>query len=319
MPEAIELIDEGKRCESHGVLDRALENYSRAAETATDPATVAEALTNKSRVHCYLSEWEYALEAARSAQETARRAVESHVLADAMVAEGHVLVCRGSFEEALALFNRILDVTQDPRMRGIVLQNIGSILAQQGKLGAAERAFAESFGWFRHAGYLLGEATALNNHGRVALDRGNAQLAEQLLEQALSAARSAEYAELIALATLNYAEALNARGMPGKAEEQASTALGYFATSGNRWREVECLRLIGTINEGLGDCENATRCYERALRIAEEIGANQDISIVSDCLARIRARSRPRPDRHETAKPSDRSERRADTLRPPPA
>ena len=292
MPEAVEFIDEGKRCESHGVLDRALMSYSQAAECTSDPCLIAEALTNKSRVHCYLSEWEQALDAARQAQETARVANLTALLANAMVAEGHVLVCRGDFDEALTLYHQILDVTQDPRMRGIALQNIGSICAQQGRLGAAERAFAESFGWFRHAGYLLGEATALNNHGRVALDRGNAELATQLLEQALAAARTVEYSELIALATMNYAEALNARGLAARAEEQASTALGYFATSGNRWREVECLRLIGMINEGLGDCENAVRCYERALRLAEEIGARQDISIVRDCLSRARGRKK---------------------------
>src|SRR5256885_1094916 len=96
---------------------------------------------------------------------------------DAMNAEALVLVCQGAFVEALKLFNRILETTEEPRQRGIALQNIGTVMAQQGHLGTAERAFAESFGWFRHAQYRLGEAMALNNHARVALDRGNPQLA----------------------------------------------------------------------------------------------------------------------------------------------
>jgi tetratricopeptide (TPR) repeat protein len=132
---------------------------------------------------------------------------------------------------------------------------------------------------------------ALNNHARVALDRGNPLLAEQLLEQAISVARAEEYSELIALATVNLAEALDARGLHDKAEEQASIALGYFATSGNRWREIECLRLIGSINERLGDYQNAVRCYQRALDIATAIGAQQDITIVRDCLARVESRA----------------------------
>ena len=287
MPESIELIEEGRRCESHGVLDRALESYSAAAETSTEPALVAEALTHRSRVHRLRCEWEPALEAARRAQETAQGNNLTSLLADALNAEGLVHVCRGEFAEAMKLFNRILDASEEPRQRGIALQNIGTVMAQQGQLGTAERAFTESFGWFRHAGYRLGEAMALNNHARVALDRGNPQLAEQLLEQALVVAREEEYADLIALATVNLAEALDARGLHDKAEEQASTALGYFATSGNRWREIECLRLIGSINERLGDFQNAQRCYKRALGIAEEIGAQQDITIVRDCVARI--------------------------------
>jgi tetratricopeptide (TPR) repeat protein len=292
MPEATELIDEGRRCESHGVLDRALESYSAAADTSTDPAILAEALTHQSRVHRLRCEWEAALATARRAQETAQGVGLSGILSDAMNAEALVLVCQGDYVAALRLFNQILDATEEPRQRGIALQNIGTVMAQQGHLGSAERAFAESFGWFRHAQYRLGEAMALNNHARVALDRGNPQLAEQLLEEALAVARSEEYSELIALATLNLAEALDARGLHDKAEEQASTALGYFSTSGNRWREIECLRLIGSINERLGDYQDAVRCYERALNIAMDIGAQQDITIVRDCLARIASRAR---------------------------
>jgi tetratricopeptide (TPR) repeat protein len=301
MPEAIDLIDEGKRCESHGVLDRALESYIAAANTAADGATVAEALTHQSRVHRLRCEWTPALEAARRAQETARKENLAALLGDALNAEALVLVCQGDFVEALRLFNHMLEMTEEPRQRGIALQNIGSIMAQQGQLGAAERAFAESFGWFRHAQYRLGEAMALNNHARVALDRGNAELAEQLLEQALVAAREEENADLIALATVNLAEALEARGLHGRAEEQASVALGYFATSGNRWREIECLRLIGSINERLGDYENALRCYERALGIAEEIGARQEVTIVRDCLTRVASRAHKQSPRQEPA------------------
>ncbi|HEY2376159.1 MAG TPA: tetratricopeptide repeat protein [Gemmatimonadaceae bacterium] len=299
MPEPIELIDEGRRCESHGVLDRALESYSAAAESSNDPATVAEALTHQSRVHRLRCEWDCAIDAARRAQATAEKGNLAMLLSDALNAEALVLLCQGQFAEALRLFNRILDTTDEPRQRGIALQNIGTVMAQQGQLGTAERAFTESFGWFRHAGYRLGEAMALNNHARVALDRGNAQLAEQLLEQALVVAREEEYADLIALATVNLAEALDARGLHDKAEEQASVALGYFATSGNRWREIECLRLIGAINDRLGDYPNAERCYRRALAIAEEIGAQQEVAIARDCLARIESRARRQRPRTE--------------------
>lgn len=299
MPEPIELIDEGRRCESHGVLDRALESYSRAAASSTDPAIVVEALTHQSRVHRLRCEWGAAIDTARRAQAAAQEAELPSLLSDALNAEAAVLLCQGQFADALKLFNCILDTTDEPRQRGIALQNIGTVMAQQGQLGTAERAFTESFGWFRHAGYRLGEAMALNNHARVALDRGNAQLAEQLLEEALVVAREEEYAEIIALATVNLAEALDARGLPDKAEEQASIALGYFATSGNRWREIECLRLIGAINERLGDFQNAERCYRRALGIAEEIGAQQEVAIARDCLARVGNRARRKSPRSE--------------------
>jgi tetratricopeptide (TPR) repeat protein len=274
MPDAVEFLENGRHFESAGVLDRALESYASAAETAVDPALAAEALTHQSRVHRCRSEWESALESARRAQELARTANLGGMLAEAAIAEGNVLICRGEYQPAQRLFEQVLAMSDDPRVRGIALQNIGSIMAQQGNLGAAERSFAESFGCFRRAGYRLGEATALNNQGRVALDRGDAALALQVLEQAIVVARAVGYTELIALATVNIAE---------------STALGYFASSGNRWREIECLRIIGAINERLGGVADAVRCYDRALCLARELGAQRDVDVLRDCLTRLGA------------------------------
>ena len=287
MPDAVELLECGRAFECAGVLDRALESYAQAAEEAADPALAAEALTHQSRVHRCRSEWEPALDTARRAHEVALAAHLDGATAEAAIAEANVLMCRGAFDTAVRVFADVLATSEEPRLRGIALQNIGSILAQQGNLGAAERSFAESFGCFRRAGYLLGEATALNNQGRVALDRGNAKLAEEVLEQAIVAARAVGYTELIAIATVNVAEALVVRGDLERAEEKASTALGYFATSGNRWREVECLRIIGSINERLGSVKDAVRCYERALGLAGELDAQQDVRILRDCLARV--------------------------------
>ncbi|MFN2565562.1 MAG: tetratricopeptide repeat protein [Gemmatimonadaceae bacterium] len=298
MPDAAKFVEDGRHFESAGVLDRALESYAQAAEWAADPALAAAALTHQSRVHRCRAEWEAAIDTARRAQELARAAELDGAFVEAAIAEANVLICRGDFQPALHLFEHVLATTEEPRVRGIALQNIGSILAQQGNLGAAERAFAESFGCFRRAGYLLGEATALNNQGRVALDRGDGVLAEQVLEQAIVAARAVGYTELIALATLNVAEALVARGELARAEEAASTALGYFTTSGNRWREVECLRIIGAINERLGGVTDAVRCYERALCLAAELGAQQDVHVLRDCLTRLQAHVHARASGH---------------------
>jgi tetratricopeptide (TPR) repeat protein len=287
MPDAANLLEEGMRFEGYGVLDRALERFAKAAEDSTDPALISEALTHQSRIYRCQSEWESAIEVAQRARQLASAAGLDRLVNEAVIAEANVMICRGEYQPALALFHQVLETTDDARVRGIALQNVGSILAQQGRLRAAERAFAESFGCFRRAGYRLGEATALNNQGRVALDQGNAALAEQILEQARIVACAIDYAELVALATLNLAEALIARGDLARAEESASTALGYFSASGNRWREIECHRIIGSINERLGGVADAVRCYQKALCLANELGAHQDVRILNDCLARL--------------------------------
>jgi tetratricopeptide (TPR) repeat protein len=286
---ARELIDDGIRAERLGALDRAVTCFVAATHEADEPDTLADAFTRLADAFRERADWTSALDAAQRAQATAREARLEDRLACARVAEGNVLICRGDFREAKRLFEELLAGTADPRLRGIALQNIGSIQAQQGQLGAAERSFAESYGCFQRAEYQRGEAIALNNYGRVALDRGTTELAEGLLSQGLALAREVEDEELIALVKLNLAEVLSLRGHLQRAGDLVSGAMGHFVESGNRWRQVACLRLIGSINERTGDRDAAVRCYERALCLATEIGATMEVGALADCLTRARA------------------------------
>src|SRR5207237_2761767 len=129
---------------------------------------------------------------------------------------------------------------------------------------------------------------------RVARDRHNTALAERSLEDALSIAREVEDGDLAALATLNLAEALAQRGQTARARDLASAAFGHFGGCGNRWRQVECLRLLGALHEREDCPQDAERCYERALALAEEIDARGEISSLRDALRRVRAPRRER-------------------------
>ncbi|MFL5613644.1 MAG: tetratricopeptide repeat protein [Gemmatimonadaceae bacterium] len=288
MPDTNELIDEGMAAERLGLLDRAESCYAVAA-ASDDPAIQATALTKLADVHRSRAKWDVAFDLARRAQDVARTAGDRGLLDEAIVAEGNVLMCRGDFDGAATTFESLLTPETSPRLRGVVLQNLGSILAQKGQLGAAERAFSESYGYFRQAGYRRGEAIALNNYGRVALDRHNTALAERSLEDALSIAREVEDGDLAALATLNLAEALAQRGQTARARDLASAAFGHFGGCGNRWRQVECLRLLGALHEGEDCIDDAERCYERGLALAIEIDAKGEIATVREGLARVKA------------------------------
>jgi tetratricopeptide (TPR) repeat protein len=288
VPDSNELIDEGIAAERLGLIDRAESCYSLAAQSE-DPCVQARAFTKLAGVHRSRADWDLALEWARRAQEVARASGERSIENEAIVAEANVLMCRGDFAAATFVFESLLVSELEPRLRGVVLQNLGSILAQKGQLGSAERAFAESYGYFRQAGYRRGEAIALNNYGRVALDRKNIPLAERSLEDALSLAREVEDSDLVALATLNLAEALTQRREDKRARDLASAAFGHFRSSGNRWRQVECLRLLGALHEREQCTDDAERCFERGLKLAEEIDAKSEIALLREALARVRA------------------------------
>jgi predicted negative regulator of RcsB-dependent stress response len=186
---------------------------------------------------------------------------------------------QGDFSAAMPKLQEIALTSTDPRLRGIALQNIGSVHAQSGQPRAAERAFSESLGNFHKADYARGEAIALNNLGRLALDSNDPAGARPLLERALAVARDVEDSDLVALVGLNLASALCAKGEADRAQDLAMAALGYFAGCGNSWREIECLRLIGDINVRCEDIANASRCYDLALKLAEQIGSEVEMRL----------------------------------------
>jgi hypothetical protein len=87
---------------------------------------------------------------------------------------------------------------------------------------------------------------------------------------------------------LNLASALCCQDEVDRAQDLAMAALGYYADCGNRWREIECLRLIGDINVRCRDVNNASRCYDLALSIAEQIGSPTEMRITRDRLAALK-------------------------------
>lgn len=286
MPEAEELLADGVRAERAGALDRALEAYEGAAASAVTLATRSDALRRQADVYRSQCNWDRALAAAQEAQAVASAASDANLLAEAVIAEANIHISQGAFAEAIPKLNDIAQSASDPRVRGIALQNLGSIHAQTGQLRAAERAFRESLGNFHRAGYARGEGIALNNLGRLALDANDSADARALLERALSIARDEEDSDLAALAGLNLASALCLEGQVDRAQDLAMAALGYFAGCHNSWREIECLRLIGDINVRCEDIGNAARCYDLAHKLAEQIGSESEMRL---SLERLRA------------------------------
>jgi len=286
-----DLIADGVRAERAGALDRAVEAYVAAATSTTDPSVRSEALTHLADVYRTRCDWDHALQYAREAQAIAEEAKLATHAAEALNAETLILITRGDFEAAIPKCQAIAATATDLRLRGIALQNLGSIYAQSGEVAAAQRAFRDSLGCFERAEYIRGKGIALNNLGRLALDGGDVAEARQLLEDALRAARDVEDADLAALVSLNLASALCGAGEVDRAQDSAMAALGYFADCDNRWREIECLRLIGDINLRCEDIDKAARCYDLALKLAEQIGAEVEAQLTRarvEALARYR-------------------------------
>lgn len=293
MSDSAVLLGEGIRAEKLGMHERALAAYQEAAGDQADAAVRSEALRRQADVFRVRCDWDAAIGAAREAQRVAAEASLEICFAEALNSEASVCLARGDLDGAQPLLERMVAVTTDVRLRGIGLQNLGSVHAQQQNLDAAEQAFAESYACFRACGYERGQAIALNNQGRAALDRGDVARAREVLQEAVVAARNVGDEELIALMNTNLGEAALATSDFNRASDLVCTALGHFRESDNRWREVECLRLLGTINERRGHRSEAVRCLERGLELARLIGARLEVAAIGAQLARLQL---PSPD-----------------------
>jgi len=265
--------------ERQGEIDDALAHY-RAAESlaGADAWLLSEVLRRLAYLHHARSEWETSLDLAERATQVASDAGLGDQHAEALIATAWVHVARGSFDAAVPQLEKVATLTQDDRITGLALHNLGAIAAERGEWDLARQRFMESVRRFQAAGYERGVAFAHNNYGRAALDRGNFALASDLLQQAVSSAKHAADADLLALATMNSAEALAGTGDVGRAETMARAALAHFTTAGNGWRRVECERLLGDFAMQNDRAEDARSWWSSALETARSIGAQPEVT-----------------------------------------
>lgn len=268
-----ERLAAGERYEKAGLTAKALVAYREVREATTDPVIRAQAWRREAFVHHGVGAWEEALAAAAASGEVARTIGREDLLAEALNAEAAVYFSRGDLDEALPLYQRMLDLTAEPRIRGFAYQNMGILYARRQEPDQAMERLDEAYREFDRAGHAPGKAHVLNNQAAVLLDRGDHEGAEETACRAIKLARQVNDLDLHAIANLNRAEALQALGRTEQAESVASIALGQFETSGNRWRRVACLRILGDLTREQGETEIARRFWSRGLELAREIGA----------------------------------------------
>jgi tetratricopeptide (TPR) repeat protein len=279
MPDARQQLEHGLKHQTGGRLTEALDCFRLAAGAAADDAALrADALRRQAIVHHMRAEWEAALDAAARAADVARGAGLADHGAEALNVTALVHQARGDFVRAAALYEQILAGTGNDRVRGAALQNLGSIAAQQGDFETARLQFRASHQCFHRVGYLRGEAVVLINFGAAAVDHRNFAVAADLLRQAVHAAKRLGDAELAFLASKNYAEALAGLREFATAEQLTRAALDHFTDTGNAWRRVECLRLLGDLRRDQLDAGAAEEHYRTALALAEQIGAAAEVS-----------------------------------------
>jgi tetratricopeptide (TPR) repeat protein len=277
-------IEEGVRYQRLGMLEEALTQYREAADGATDPRVIGAALCREAHLYRAWCKWDQGIAAARRSAAIALSNRLDDLYAEALNAEAIVHQERGAFDEAIALYEIITRMRISDRLLGIANQNLGSIAAQRMDYDAADGYFRESQRCFARAGYRWGQAFCLNNRSALALDRGRLKEAEVLAGQADAAAKKVGDLELAGMALINAADALAMQGEPDRAEDLVREALRYFEVEESDLRRAQASRALGDIKVLQGDREEAGRLYSRGLTLAQQVGAEREVSRIRDSM-----------------------------------
>jgi tetratricopeptide (TPR) repeat protein len=266
-------LDRGFRFEQAGSLERALEAYRDALAARPTPVEEIEGRLRIARVYRGMASWEQSRTESTEAIRLAN-VIDAHDLAaEAMNVEVGSLQTQGFFAEADAIALVALERAQSSRVRGITLQNLGRSAAERREFAESDRYFSASIEAFRSTNYDVGLAVALSNAAKAALDRGDAERALEVGDEAISLSRRLNALDVLLVAVQNQAEAFVALGNLDSAESLLTEALGHFTSARNRMRQAECLEVMGRLSERRDDDSfTARRCYERARELALEVG-----------------------------------------------
>jgi tetratricopeptide (TPR) repeat protein len=273
-PSASAHLEGGFRYEQAGIARKATVAYEAALSAGGTPLERADAHLRLARVHRSNSDWDEAVREARVAVRMAEGAGSDDLAAEAMNVEVGVYQLRGEFDAADAVAVAALARARAPRVRGILLQNRGSIAAQRGRFTEAAALFAESVDAFQRSGYELGMAIALNNASAAARDAGDPSQSLDLAVRAATLSRRLSAFDILTLAVQNQAHALVALGRGEEAEAPLGEVLGHYTATCNMLRQAECLEVMGSLYAlRPGHEETAIRCFDLALSLATRVGS----------------------------------------------
>lgn len=286
-------LDGGLPYEQAGIARKAVAAYEAALSIGATPLEQAEAHLRLARVHSSESQWAAAAREAGLAVALAEQGGSDDLAAEAMNVQVGVHLLQGDLDAADALAERALARARSARVRGILLQNRGSIAAQRRDFAAASALFGESVSAFHEAGYELGMGFALVNASAAARDAGNAAEALDLAERAAVVARRLSAFDVLTIAVQNQAQALVALGRAEEAEAPLGEVLGHFTATANVLRQAECLEVMGELYAIRPDNEDtAARCFDLALSLSRRVGASALTERLARRLAEVKTRRR---------------------------
>ena len=267
---ANELIAIGEQLEADENAGAARSWYEAAERVAAldgNAATRARALRYLAVLHVGSGATEEATARYRASLEHAVAARDLEAQVVAITGLGIVAGYQGNHQEALAYFDQALELCagEFPRRQAQLFTNMAALLGEEGRFEEASARLADASALWAH----LTEADRCgwyNSRGLLAMNRGDIEMAEGILHQALSTAQS-EFERAMVLD--NLAELFIRQGNLSEAEALARSAEEAALRGGSPRALAEIYTRLGKIFRLRGDANGVT-FFEKAVEICRQ-------------------------------------------------
>jgi tetratricopeptide (TPR) repeat protein len=199
---------------------------------------------------------------------------------EALARSGEIREALGDYDDALAVFARILPgpgvpLSTAPRIRAAIGQ--AAIALKRGKAERARTRYDQALTAARHFAPGRLASAALLGLARVAAHRGESDTATELAKRALAQAKDAGDRAA-------QADALWFAGDTARLEGDLPTAVAHFRSALQHFRAADrpggaarCLYGLALVSRGLGHYDRAETLYREALEALERLGIRRGI------------------------------------------
>lgn len=221
------------------------------------------------------SRFDAAVEHYLAAQASAKRCGDVRELHEIALQIGNIHFERGRLDEASAEYQNVLSfATQhaDTEMEARAANNVGLVESIQGRKQSAVDYFDRSLRSFRALGRLDAVARLYQNIGMIYLELGHWAEARNFFERAMTQSEACGLDAVVAVSSLDYAEATIRLGAAEAAVEPVRRALLICRERGDELGIANALRLQGSLAAARGEIETAEKLLGESIVILERLG-----------------------------------------------
>ena len=281
MPQARELLDEGKRRLSKGdwkgasqVLDEALEVIGDKPTNPEELALLAEVLRRKSHADARIGELQEAMTGVKDALAISEDIKDDFGEADALRGLGYIYWQKGDIPMALEFYGLALDKAtscNSQELIGRIKIEIANAYNTKGDKPKAKETYLQAISILDTVGNMNELARAYNNLGDCYMGTNELDDALESLRHCMDIASKIGDTTIKGWAAFNAAECFTRMGETKFAKEYLAMALEFLTLSDDRIGISSTLRVMGVTYVAEKDWVLAEETFNKAISIAHEI------------------------------------------------